>query len=161
MLCLFSTSVLFPPVGKDSISSKSRQILYNYHSLHLYQVISAPPLSLSILVTFAICHWVCAAAGVGKSVASLIWFSCRSISTPGVLLFVRKARHYSLCVVFSRSHAHALSICSFLVLTWSQSGSLDLPSPPQISCHCYHTPLNFHEWLRWPEVKGPAVSSLV
>lgn len=42
------------------------------------------------------------------------------------------------------------------MLTPSQSGSLDLPSPPQISCVCSYTPLNFHERLRRPGSQGPS-----
>lgn len=93
------------------------------------------------------------------SVASWIWFSCRSISSPGGLLCVHKAFlfFYSSCrhvVPHTLTHTHIPFF--YLCVTPSQSGSLDLPSPLQISCHNYHTPLNVHEQLRWPRSEGPS-----
>lgn len=66
-----------------------------------------------------------------------------------------------VCDVFQLPHTHALSLSSLPALTLSQSGSLDLPSPTQITFHYYHSPLNFHERIRRPEVKGPAVFFVV
>lgn len=84
-------------------------------------------------------------------------FSFRLASSPGVhkklpiILFI-----FPLSVVFTTWHM--LSPFLFF-LRWppvSQSGSLDLPSPPQISCVCSYTPLNFHERLRRPRSQGPS-----
>ena len=88
---------------------------------------------------------VCAAAGY----IDLIQLQINSISWSAIV-----------SDVFQVTHTHALPFSSLPALTQSQPGSLDLPSPPQISFRYYHTPLNLHERLRRPGVKGPAVSSV-
>lgn len=136
------------PVGKDYHQKAERYCTTTNVSLGLQLCPPYPPYPSSYLDHLfknkCPCS-VCAAAGY----IDLIQLQINSISWCAIV-----------SDVFQVTHTHALSFSSLPALTQSQPGSLDLPSPPQISFRYYHTPLNLHERLRRPRVKGPAVSSV-
>lgn len=142
--CLFSTSVLLEgivPVGKHSYIIKE--------PTDTLQLPLCPHHVLQLAVQLLI--W---SNSVTDLLHVLVWYCLYNHCSvhPSFMFGIPQITH-------AQAHTHAPSLSSLLVLTPTQSGWLDLPSPLQISWFYYHTPLNFHERLSWSRSQGPSCLS--